>query len=78
MYKNLLYKFFSVILLLSLTHCSKYNPETDTLRFKGEVHLRNIKQLTNGGNNAEAYWSFDNKHLIFQSDWDKINSQKGK
>lgn len=31
--------------------------------------LRNIKQLTFGGNNAEAYWSFDDKYLVFQSDY---------
>ncbi|HXY48483.1 MAG TPA: hypothetical protein VEI01_03455 [Terriglobales bacterium] len=30
-------------------------------------HLRNIKQLTFGGQNAEAYFSADGKHLIFQS-----------
>jgi len=30
-------------------------------------HLRNIKQLTFGGQNAEAYFSFDGKKLIFQS-----------
>jgi Tol biopolymer transport system component len=29
--------------------------------------LANIKQLTNGGENAEAYWSPDGKRLIFQS-----------
>lgn len=52
-----------------------YNPASDSLRFEGEVHLRNIKQLTFGGNNAEAYWSFDNKQLIFQSDWSEINPQ---
>lgn len=52
-----------------------YNPLTDTLRYKGEYHLRNIRQLTFGGNNAEAYWSFDNKKLIFQSDWSEINPQ---
>lgn len=52
-----------------------YDPSADSLRFEGETHLRNIKQLTFGGNNAEAYWSFDNKQLIFQSDWAKINSQ---
>ena len=52
-----------------------YNPSLDTLRFSGETHLRNIKQLTFGGNNAEAYWSFDNKQLTFQSDWSEINSQ---
>ncbi len=52
-----------------------YDAASDSLRYTGEVHLRNIKQLTFGGNNAEAYWSFDNQQLIFQSDWNKINSQ---
>ncbi len=33
----------------------------------GENHLRNIRQLTNGGGNAEAYFSHDGKRLIFQS-----------
>jgi Tol biopolymer transport system component len=32
-----------------------------------EPHLRNIKQLTFGGENAEAYFSPDGKQLIFQS-----------
>ena len=54
---------------------SGYDPATDSLRFTGEIHLRNIRQLTFGGNNAEAYWSFDNDQLIFQSDWEEINSQ---
>lgn len=53
----------------------RYDPSQDSLRFAGEVHLRNIQQLTFGGNNAEAYWSFDNRQLIFQSDWQQINSQ---
>jgi len=35
--------------------------------FAGEKHLRNIRQLTFGGQNAEAYWSPDGKQLIFQS-----------
>ena len=30
-------------------------------------HLSNIRQLTRGGQNAEAYWSPDGKRLIFQS-----------
>jgi Tol biopolymer transport system component len=30
-------------------------------------HLDNIRQLTSGGQNAEAYWSPDGKRLIFQS-----------
>lgn len=34
-----------------------------------EKHLKNIKQLTFGGNNAEAYFSFDGKKASFQSDY---------
>lgn len=30
-------------------------------------HLSNLKQLTKGGQNAEAYWSPDGKKLVFQS-----------
>src|SRR5687768_13334613 len=33
----------------------------------GERHLANIRQLTFGGENAEAYWSADGARLIFQS-----------
>jgi len=32
-----------------------------------EKHLRNLKQLTFGGENAEAYFSSNGKQLIFQS-----------
>lgn len=32
-----------------------------------EKHLKNIRQLSFGGDNAEAYWSFDSKQLSFQS-----------
>jgi len=50
----------------------------DTAR---EVHLSNIKQLTDGGENAEAYFSFDGNDLIFQStrdsgECDQIYSMK--
>ncbi len=33
----------------------------------GERHLANIRQLTHGGENAEAYFSSDSRHIIFQS-----------
>ena len=52
-----------------------YNPEADSLRFAGEVHLRNIRQLTFGGNNAEAYWSEDGTELVFQSEWSELTTQ---
>jgi TolB protein len=32
-----------------------------------EVHLRNIRQLTFGGENAEAYFAFNGQDIIFQS-----------
>ena len=35
--------------------------------FSAEHHLRNIRQLTFGGENAEAYFSPDGTRLIFQS-----------
>jgi len=59
----------------SVSATKEYDPTADPLRFPGEVHLRNIRQLTFGGNNAEAYWRFDDQQLIFQSDWKEINSQ---
>jgi len=41
--------------------------QKDNLLIEGEKHFKNIKQLTFGGENAEAYFSFDGKQLIFQS-----------
>ena len=37
------------------------------LHYAEETHLANIKQLTFGADNAEAYFSFDNTKLVFQS-----------
>ncbi|MCY7344844.1 MAG: hypothetical protein LH614_01380 [Pyrinomonadaceae bacterium] len=42
-------------------------PLDDNLAVEGEKHFKNIKQLTFGGENAEAYFSSDGKQLIFQS-----------
>jgi Tol biopolymer transport system component len=39
----------------------------EPLALPAEKHLRNVRQLTFGGENAEAYFSADGKHLIFQS-----------
>src|ERR1700690_2023553 len=37
-----------------------------------EKHLQNVRQLTFGGSNAEAYFSADGKRLIFQSTRDTL------
>jgi Tol biopolymer transport system component len=42
------------------------------LQISGERHLQNIKQLSFGGENAEAYFSFDGRQLIFQSKRDDL------
>src|SRR3954470_24822108 len=42
-------------------------PAPSTASPETERHLRNIKQLTHGGENAEAYFSPDGARLIFQS-----------
>ena len=39
----------------------------DTLIYKEEKHFKSIRQITFGGDNAEAYWSFDDSKLVFQS-----------
>ena len=45
----------------------------DTIHYPEEKHFKNIRQLTNGGDNAEAYFSFDGKWIIFQ----RTNRQAG-
>jgi TolB protein len=47
--------------------------KTDTILYPEEKHFRNIRQLTFGGDNAEAYFSFDSKYLIFQHKNEKEN-----
>jgi len=36
------------------------------------AELKNLKQLTSGGQNAEAYWSADGKRIVFQSTREKL------
>src|SRR5450755_3196099 len=46
---------------------------SDTLLYPEEKHFKNLRQLTFGGDNAEAYFSFDGKWLIFQHKNEKEN-----
>ena len=57
---------FALILsCLLMIPCIK--SEGQNLRYPQEKHLANLRQLTFEGKNAEAYFSFDGKKLIFQS-----------
>ena len=40
---------------------------TADLRDPREIHLADVRQLTFGGENAEAYWSFAGDKLVFQT-----------
>jgi Tol biopolymer transport system component len=40
---------------------------TPMLSTPEETHFADVRQLTTGGENAEAYWSFDGKQLIYQA-----------
>ena len=61
----------SMSFLVKTTSNSKtaihHSPFTiDTLQYPEESHFKNIQQLTFGGDNAEAYFSFDGKWIVFQ------------
>ncbi|MBL7858381.1 MAG: PD40 domain-containing protein [Cyclobacteriaceae bacterium] len=44
-----------------------YHRRDTTVSYPQEKHLKDLRQITFGGDNAEAYWSFDSKKLVFQS-----------
>ena len=50
---------------ISLITTDKYF-KGDTLQYPEESHFKNLQQLTFGGENAEAYFSFDGKWIVFQ------------
>ena len=66
-------RFFLLILIL-FNSCAKQN--SDLIKPQ-EKNFKSLKQLTFGGDNAEAYWSFDDKKLCFNptiqnGDWSVI------
>lgn len=70
--KNLFVVALLGILLLSCqsesntASTSGADASADSLRYEQEAHLKNIKQLTFGGDNAEAYFSFGGDELVLQ------------
>jgi Tol biopolymer transport system component len=72
------------ILILTILSCGSESGESDKKNLKNEgsedkektsliypeeTHFKTLKQLTWGGDNAEAYWSFDQSKLVFQSNY---------
>ncbi len=59
-----LFLFFILFIFSDVVFCQDTD---DPYRMEGEKHLKNIQMLTDKGENAEAYLSFDEQKLIFQS-----------
>ncbi len=75
--------FFTCLSLLGIMSCApKPDPipevapqlNMDALKYPQEKHLANIRQLTFGGDNAEAYWSYDGNKLTFQATRNEWNA----
>src|SRR5437870_8814850 len=57
----------TLVVAAVLACASRAASRPSPVRASREGHLTNIRQLTFGGQNAEAYFSRDGKRLIFQS-----------
>ena len=75
---------YVLLFVISITSCKnekavkaddKTVAETvqDSLIYPEEKHFKSIRQVTFGGDNAEAYWSFDDQQIVFQSNYGKWN-----
>lgn len=58
---------FSPYLAVENSRLLQIRLQEDSLIIPGEKHFKNMKMLTNGGENAEAYFSFDGTKIIFQT-----------
>ena len=57
---------YSIIALYLFASHSASAQEAKNLAYPDEKHFKNLRQLTTGGDNAEAYFGFDNEHITFQ------------
>jgi TolB protein len=65
---SILFLLASTIVLLGCKPSSTTASISDVqIQYPQEKHFKNLTQITFGGDNAEAYWSFDSKMLTFQS-----------
>lgn len=63
---NIAIAFFMALAIIFICGFSE-SASNDPYRIQGEKHLKSIKMLTDGGENAEAYFSFGEDKLIYQA-----------
>ncbi len=68
--KNL-FVLFAISIFILFISCSTPKKE-DSYRIDGETHLKNITMITEDGENAEAYLSFDESKLSFQATFGEL------
>jgi Tol biopolymer transport system component len=61
-----LHNLLLVVVAWSFSQAQQPAPSSASLTLPEERHLKNVRQLTFSGENAEAYFSADDKQLIFQ------------
>lgn len=69
MYKLVIRSFSAALIFICFSTMNLFaqaSPVLDTVHYSGEKHFKNIRQLTFGGDNAEAYFSYDNKYIVYQ------------
>ena len=73
-----LWAFCALISISSFALAADQPKESVVSASSTERHLTNIRQLTFGRQNAEAYFSFNGTKLIFQStnDWTKDSGRR--
>ena len=59
-------KAFLTILIIATNYVAIAQKAADTLHYNDEKHFANMQQLTFGGDNAEAYFSYDGSMITFQ------------
>ena len=50
--------------ILSLINLNQIKAQNSELKYPEEKYFKNIRQITFSGENAEAYWSFDDSKLV--------------
>lgn len=66
-------RLIAIFFIMLCCFIKTFAQQSDSLIYADEKHFKNIKQLTFNGDNAEAYWSYDNRHIIFQRKNEKEN-----
>jgi Tol biopolymer transport system component len=68
-YKSIKNSLISTLTFIFLAGCTtdRQTENSDKYLFADEKHLKNVKMLTDSGENAEAYLSFNGQMLIYQA-----------